>query len=95
MCECLNASECIYDTKIGELELFLVRNKVLPNELSSYHGHIMVNIEIVDFDNDDEYRMGVRKLKELYNKLNTRPEYDKFHNRLIYHDDVDEIEIIG
>ncbi|CEQ01606.1 Uncharacterised protein [[Clostridium] sordellii] len=95
MCECLDTTECIYDSKVGELELLLVEHRVLPNQLASYHGHIMVNIEVVNFDDENEYRKGVRMLKDIYHKLSTRPEYDDFHNRLIYHDDVDEIEIIG
>lgn len=95
MCECSSAKECIYNSKVGELELLLVRHKVLPNQLSSYHGHIMVNIEVVDFDDEKEYRKGVRMLKDIYKKLSTRPEYNDFHNHLIYHEDVEEIEIVG
>ncbi|GAA0102449.1 hypothetical protein UT300012_31640 [Paraclostridium bifermentans] len=82
----------IYNKKIGELELHLVAEKILPTQLSSYHGHIMVNIEAVDFDIDEEYQQGIQLLKETYKKLSRD---SRFENRMIYHDDVDEIELLG
>lgn len=82
----------IYDQKIGDLELCLVAEKILPIELSSYHGHITVNIEAVDFDIEEEYQQGIQLLRQTYDRLNLD---DRFKGNMIYHDDVDEIEILG
>lgn len=82
----------VYNKNVGRLEFKLLVEKTLPNELSSYHGHIGVNVEYVDFDDEEEYENGLRILRDMYEKLKNDL---RFKNRIVYHSDVDEIEILG
>lgn len=87
--------DMIYNEEVGKLEIYLVSNKILPENLSTYHGNISVNIETVDVDDNQEYEDAIKNLKHIYKTLTTDEVYVKFNCRFLYHEDVDEIEILG
>lgn len=78
-----NKEERIYNQSIGDMGIYLVINKILPNELSLYHYDIIINIEVVDMNKEDEVENANRLLRHTYNKLKN---HIKFKGKVSFKD---------
>lgn len=74
-----NKEELIYNKSIGDIGMYLVINKLLPNELALVHYDIVINIEIVNMKNEDEVKRAENLLVEAYDMLS---KHRKFRNRI-------------
>lgn len=80
----ISKEEFLYNKSIGDMGIFLVMKKLLPNELSLIHYDILVNIEVVDMNNEEEVKYARKLMLETYDKLK---KHWKFRNKIKLEDD--------
>lgn len=81
--------DLIYNRSIADMGVYLVINKILPNELSLIHYDIVTNIEMVDINSQDDISNAREIMKDTYNKLKN---HWKFKNKIEY--DGDKITLL-
>lgn len=76
--------EYLYNKSIGNIGMYLVMKKMLPNELALIHYDIVLNMEVVDMSNSEEVSNAKKILEETYHKLSN---HWKFKDKLKFDGD--------
>lgn len=80
----MTKEESVYNQSIGDIGMYLVINKILPNELALVHYDIVLNIEVVNMNDEDDIARANSLLIDAYNKLK---HHWKFKNRVAFKED--------